>query len=392
MTTTDSLPDTLRRRNLYAACAAIVVFGFAMGLSYPLLSLLMERDGVSEAVIGMNSAMSPLGIVLFSVFIPVLARRYGARNVTIVSALVTALILLGYKAFPALEVWFVLRFFYGMAVSCLFVLSESWVVKFADPGSRGKVVAIYGAALAASFGAGPAIIALIGIDGWLPFIIGATVLVVAIFPISLIREERLETEETAGWSDILGFAPKAPILLAAVFTFAVFDAATLSLVPVYGLRLAMDLATSANMLSALIVGNVVLLLPIGWLIDNMNRRAVMAWLSAITIALLLVLPLVVTTWVMWPVLFVVGATGYGIYTCALAILGDRFKGHELIAGASSFATMWGAGALTGSLIAGAAMQGFGPHGLPVSLALCFLIFLIGMWVRAQQQMRRGGKS
>lgn len=392
MATAQTISSTARRRNLFAACAAIVVFGFAMGLSYPLLSLLMERDGVSETVIGMNAAMSPLGILVFSVFIPVLARRFGPRVLTMGSAIVAAVILLGYKALPVLEVWFVLRFFYGMAVSCLFVLSESWVVKFADPGSRGKVVAIYGAALAASFGAGPALIGLIGIDGWLPFIIGAVVLVVAIVPISLIREERLETEETAGWSDMVAFIPKAPILLAAVFTFAVFDAATLSLVPVYGLRLAMDLATSANMLSALIVGNVVLLLPIGWLIDNMDRRAVLAWLSAITVVLLLVLPLVVTTWVQWPVLFVVGATGYGIYTCVLAILGDRFTGHELIAGASSFASMWGAGALTGSLIAGAAMQAFGPHGLPVSLAMCFFVFLMGMWVRSRQQARQGRRS
>ena len=40
------ITDAQRRRNLFAACAAIVVFGFAMGLTYPLLSLIMERNGV----------------------------------------------------------------------------------------------------------------------------------------------------------------------------------------------------------------------------------------------------------------------------------------------------------------------------------------------------------
>jgi len=85
------------------------------------------------------------------------------------------------------------------------------------------------------------------------------------------------------------------------------------------------------------------------------------------------------------VLFVVGASGYGIYTCALAILGDRYTGHQLIAGSSSFATMWGSGALAGSLIAGGAMQAMGPHGLPLSLAVCFGVFLFGMWLRRAQQ-------
>ncbi len=385
MTAIADIQPAVRRRNLLAACAAIIVFGFAMGLTYPLLSLLLERRGVPETVIGMNAAMSPLGILLFSVFIPVLARRFGARTVTITSALVAGLILLGYKLFPSLEAWFVLRLVHGMVVSTLFVLSESWVVKYADPGSRGKVVAIYGAALAASFGAGPALISLIGIDGWLPFLIGAGVLVAATLPIALIREERLEAEAHAGWGDIVAFMPKAPILLAAVFIFAVFDAATLSLIPVYGVRLGYDLSASSNMLTVLIVGNVILLLPIGWLIDHRDRRSVLAGLGAATLALLLVLPLVAGTWIQWPVLFMVGATGYGIYTCALAILGDRYTGHQLIAGSSSFATMWGSGALAGSLIAGGAMQAMGPHGLPLSLAVCFGIFLFGMWLRRTQQ-------
>ena len=383
--TASQITNAQRRRNLFAACAAIVVFGFAMGLTYPLLSLIMERNGVPESVIGMNAAMAPLGVLAFSVLIPVLTRKHGARAVTLGAAAMAAVIRIGYKALPQLEAWFVLRLAHGMVISTLFVLSESWVVKYADPGSRGKVVAIYGAALAASFGAGPLLISLIGIDGWLPFAIGAGVLAVATIPIALIREERLEPEAHAGWGDILAFMPKAPILLAAVFIFAVFDAATLSLIPVYGVRLGYDLAASSNMLTVLIVGNVVLLLPIGWLIDHKDRRKVMAGLGVVTLVLLLVLPLVAGTWVQWPVLFMVGATGYGIYTCALAILGDRYTGHQLIAGSSSFATMWGSGALAGSLIAGSAMQAIGPHGLPLSLAVCFGIFLLGMWLRRTQQ-------
>ena len=385
MTAIADIQPAVRRRNLFAACAAIIVFGFAMGLTYPLLSLLLERRGVSETVIGLNAAMSPLGILLFSVLIPVLARRYGARTVTMTAALCAALILLGYRLLPSLEAWFVLRLLHGVVISTLFVLSESWVVKYADPASRGKVVAIYGAALAASFGAGPLLISLIGIDGWLPFAVGAAVLVAAVFPISMIREDRLEPEAKAGWSDIVNFIPRAPILLAAVFIFAVFDAATLSLLPVYGIRLGYDLTAASNMLTVLIVGNVVLLLPIGWLIDRHDRRAVLAGLGVVTLALLLLLPLVAGSWVQWPVLLVVGASGYGIYTCALAILGDRYTGHELIAGSSSFATMWGSGALVGSMIAGGAMQAFGPHGLPLSLAVCFGMFLIGMWLRRAQR-------
>ena len=74
------IPDVVRRRNLYAACAAVIVFGFALGLTYPLLSLVLESRGVSASMIGLNAAMAPIGIVAFSVFIPVLARRWGTRT------------------------------------------------------------------------------------------------------------------------------------------------------------------------------------------------------------------------------------------------------------------------------------------------------------------------
>ena len=75
------------RRNLIAACAAITVFGFAFGMSYPLLSLILETRGVSTDLIGINSAMLPIGILLISPVIPVLAGRFGARKVAITAAL-----------------------------------------------------------------------------------------------------------------------------------------------------------------------------------------------------------------------------------------------------------------------------------------------------------------
>ena len=65
-------------RNLVAACAAISVFGLAFGMTYPLLSLILESRGVGTDMIGINAAMMPIGILLFSSTIPVATRRFGA--------------------------------------------------------------------------------------------------------------------------------------------------------------------------------------------------------------------------------------------------------------------------------------------------------------------------
>lgn len=371
-------------RNLIAACAAISVFGLAFGMTYPLLSLILESRGVSTDMIGINSAMMPIGILLFSSVIPIATRRFGARKVATVAALATSVLILSYKTFDTLAAWFVLRLLQGMSMSTLFVLSEAWIVGFAGSEHRGKIVAIYGSILSASFGAGPALVGWIGIEGWTPFVLGSIVVLLGVIPLTLVEEDntaRLEETQTSG---IFEFAPKAPMLLAAVGAFAIFDAATLSLLPVYGLRTGLDVPTAAMALTALITGNIILQFPIGWLADKFPHRLVLAGCALTTSIAVLGLPFVMATVWMWPVLVIAGATGYGVYTVSLTSLGDRFKGIELVNGSASFAVMWGIGALFGSVAGGWAMAGLGPHGLPMLVSIIYALLMLGLVVRTRR--------
>ena len=379
-------PTTVNTRNLIAACAAITVFGFAFGMTYPLLSLILESRGFSSDMIGINSAMMPIGILLISPLIPVLAARYGARNVAITAALATALAILSYKAFDTLSAWFLIRLVQGMTIATLFVLSEAWIVGSTGDHNRGKIVAIYASVLSASFGAGPLLISFIGIEGWTPFLIGAVVVALGVIPFVFIREDAHSEPEETRPSGILSFAQKAPMLLTAVGAFAIFDAATLSLFPVYGVQNGLDLATSANILTALILGNVLLQFPIGWLCDRYAPRYVMAGCALVTALTLLLLPALITSSLKWPLLVIMGTAGYGVYTVSLVALGSRFKGIELINGSASFGIIWGFGALLGSVSGGLSMLASASHGLPLSLALVYLLLACGVfWRQLSQQ-------
>jgi hypothetical protein len=89
--------------------------------------------------------------------------------------------------------------------------------------------------------------------------------------------------------------------------------------------------------------------------------------------------------VIWPFVFLWGAVSYGIYTMALIALGERFSGSMLIAGNAAFALLWGVGGIAVSPTAGAAMDLFGPRGLPLTLGLLtsgiVLLALLGDWTR-----------
>ncbi len=368
-------------RNLVAACSAIGVFGLAFGMSAPLLSLLMERQGVSAELIGLNSAMMPLGILLFAPAIPFLSEKYGPRRLAIAASLVTCLLFLCYKVFDSMSAWFVIRTLNGMSIAVLFVLSEAWVIGSVVSEHRGKVVAIYASVLSISFAAGPALIGFIGIDGWQPFIVGALSLFLGTLVISLIREDHTPSKgesKAVGW---LSFVPKAPMLILAVACFAILDSATLPMLPVYGVSNGLSQSDAAYSLTALIIGNVILQFPIGWLADIYPPRIVLAGCAALTTVLIFPIPWVLHTDWLWPLLILAGSTGYGVYTVSLKSLGDRFSGQELINGTAAFSAMWGVGALVGSVAAGWSIKISALYGLPMMLTGVYLILLIGLCLR-----------
>ena len=72
--------DRQRIVNLLAAIAAITVFGFTFGLMFPLLSLIQEAQGIPSDIIGYNAALHPIGIVLSVFAIPVVVKRFSAKQ------------------------------------------------------------------------------------------------------------------------------------------------------------------------------------------------------------------------------------------------------------------------------------------------------------------------
>jgi MFS family permease len=385
--------DRQRWINLFAAISAVTVFGFALGLVFPLLSLVMEKHGVPPKVIGLNTAMQPLGILVSGFVVPHLTSRLGTRPVAIIAAFLTAAIIVTYPFTPIYWAWFVLRFLHGLAVGALFTVSEAWVVEAAFGPARSRIMALYASILSVSFGLGSALISFTGIETILPFFIGAGFLAASTIPMFYYRSIGTLVPETGERQlSILGFARLAPILISAVTLFAVIDAAYLGLMPVYGVKKGLDQETAALMLTAFIVGNAALQFPIGWIADHWSKRGMMVVCAFTTVIGSALIPSAFGTWMLWPVLVVTGATSAGIYTMALAELGDRFSGNELVAGTAAFSTTWGAGALVGALIGGWAMDRFGPDGLPYATAVVFAAFVVAIAVRTASAGRAARRT
>ncbi|HKQ95196.1 MAG TPA: MFS transporter [Aestuariivirgaceae bacterium] len=368
---------SLQWRNLVAACAAVAVFSFSLGEMFPLLSLKMEGWGISSSVIGLNTAMAPLGILLAGLVIPRLAHTFGSRTVTIAMATLTGLVILAYPAVPSIYAWFVLRLVQGMFVATLFALSEAWVVRFSEGPYRGRIVGIYASVISASFGLGAIVIKYLGIEGYPPFLAGALVMFLAVIPISMVDEAVAKAaDEEEEHVSVRDFMPKAPMLVLAIAIHAIFDGGMLAFLSVYGVRNGYDIGTAALLLTVLALGNVFFQIPIGLIADKTSKQGTVKWCFAIAALCMLLIPFFIATPVIWPLVCLVGAANFGIYTVGLALLGDRFRGTDLVAGTATFATAWGFGSFVGSLVSGWAIDIFGPDGFPYSLAAIFALYLV----------------
>ncbi|HYM98497.1 MAG TPA: MFS transporter, partial [Aestuariivirgaceae bacterium] len=258
----------------------------------------------------------------------------------------------------------------------LFALSEAWVVRFAEGKYRARIVGVYATVVSASFGLGPLVIKYLGIEGFAPFLAGAAVMVLAMIPISMIDERTAkDADEQEEHVSVIAFAPKAPMLLLAICTHAVFDGAMLAFLSVYGVRYGYSVETAALLITALALGNVFFQIPIGLIADRTSKEGTIKACFGLATVSILLLPFAIDSWSIWPLLMTVGAGGFGIYTVALALLGDRFKGTDLVAGTAAFASVWGLGSLIGAVVCGWAMDGFGPDALPYTLALVFAVYL-----------------
>jgi MFS family permease len=357
---------------LAGVIATVSVFAIAQGLTYPLLSFILERQGTSSALIGLSAAMTPSGMIASAPLIPLLARRFGAGATALTCAGLSAalLALLGWT--QDLIAWFPLRFLLGAAVGPLYVLSEVWVIALAPSRRRGRVMGVYTAIIAGGFAAGPLSLILVGSQGWPPFLVGIAAFLFCGLCLASVLPRLPTVGDGGAEASVRSFLPHAPVLLLAVMVAAAFEQGALSLLPIYGLGHGLAEASMSALLAVLIAGNIALQVPLGLAADRLAPRSLLIACSVGVALGCLMLPFVIGTSLQWPLAFVWGALSYGIYTVALVELGERFSGSMLVAGNAAFAMTWGVGGLTGPPATGVVMDAIGIQGLPVTLGLlCF---------------------
>lgn len=367
-----------RQRGLIAVIASMVIVNLVYGLTLPLLSLILDAQGVSKSVIGLSIVAQAGAGVLLAPVMPHLIIRVGAARVMQQATLLACVALITLGLVQDVHVWFPLRFLLGAAAAMLWSSSEVIINELADEAWRGRIISIYGSAGAAGFAIGPLILIGTGTGGVLPFLTTATIVATAGLPLFWIRNEPSDgadgtDESRTGLRRVFRLVPHIMLLnvayAAAVEAFSAFF-------PLFGLDMGIGEVRVLSLLTTFALGGVLLQLPLGWLADRMQRQKLLLSCLLFTLAGFLILPeLISQNWAGPMFLFALGGVEGMIYTLGVILLGQRFRGAELAAASVLYTGMWGVGAMMGPAIVGVGMDLFGDGSMPYLIGAIYAVYL-----------------
>ena len=353
----------------------MVVVNLVYGLTLPLLSIVLDAQGVSKTVIGLSIVAQASAGVVLAPLMPRLITRSGAARVMQQSTLLAAVMLIALGLFQDVNAWFVLRFLLGAAGSMLWSASEAVINELVDDDWRGRIIGIYGSAGAAGFALGPIVLILTGTEGLLPFIVTAAFIATASLPLFWLPNDSA-THASEDHPSLRRIFRLVPHIMLLNLTYAAAVEAFIAFFPLFGIHIGLGEVRSLSLLTTFALGGVVLQLPLGWLADHMHRLKLLLICLTTTMTGFLILPHVVSLGVAGPMFtFALGGVEGMIYALGVILLGQKFRGAELAAASVLYTGMWGAGTMLGPVIVGAGMDVLGNDSMPYLIAAIYAVYL-----------------
>ena len=170
----------------------MAVVNLVYGITFPLLALVLDAQGVSKSLIGLNTIAQAAAVMFIAPWTPGLLRRIApSRIMQGVTVLLAVLFILA-GLFPNVWFWFPLRFLMGASTALLWIASEALINDLAEESRRGRIVGLYASIGAAGFALGPLLLIVTGSEGMLPFYTTSFMILLAGLPLLAVAHRRMD--------------------------------------------------------------------------------------------------------------------------------------------------------------------------------------------------------
>lgn len=370
-------------RPVQSLLLAIFMLMAGGGFLATLISLRLERAGAGTMAIGAVATAYFGGLVIGALRAGGIVRQVGhirafAAFVALLSASTLSYVLLDH---PLL--WAGLRLIDGVCVAGVFICLESWLNDRAEAQTRGSILAAYMVALYSGQAVGQLLLGASGALPAIPFQIASILISLAIIPLCLTRSSAPAPQDATAFSIRSLFAASPLGVVGAVATGLMLGA-FYGLAAVHVRRLGLNLGATASFMMTVILGGVAMQWPLGRLSDRYDRRAVIVWSFAATLAVSVALAMLSGGGL--PLLALGAAFGglsFALYPLCVAHSNDRLLASERVAASGRLVLLYSVGAALGPMGAAAVMTMAGASGLFLFIALCAGATLaFGLWRQA----------
>lgn len=376
----------------------------SVGINAIIFTTALASYGASTALIGFILAIEYLSVFAISLGLPRILKIFSLSAGLEISLLfrVPALIALCYTTDS--NWWLLWVFFHGVGNFSYGILLQTWINGIDFGKNKGLVMGLFGTSISLGLAVGPLILALVAyqpevfaplmasVEGFIKqnlsievpaavsaltktgLILSAAFSAISAIPTLLCRfhSPRPVLSRDVSVRSLIGLSPAAYFaVMLCGFTILGLQ----SFITLYGIKNGLDIASASYLLTAFMLGSIILEAPIASLSDRFDRRYVMIVLVLLGLVCAIYLPIVVYwRWPAWILLFVWGGMMGSVFSICLALISERFEGDRIVVANGAFSIMDNLGGLIGVLVMGIAMDYFGEDGFPYALMLASISY------------------
>ncbi len=358
--------------SVWALLLGIVLIMLGNGMHFTLIGLRGGIEGFSPAALAIVTSGYFVGFLSGARLTPVMIRRVGHVRVfaALGSFMSAAVITLPLLTEP--WAWTILRVLVGFCMSGIYVTAESWLNDASSNETRGKVLSAY--MIAQTLG-------LIGAQGLLTlgdaatsalFIVASILVSVSFAPI-LLSVTAVPVTEAARPMPLRQLFSDAPLSTVGIFLLGCVYATQTGMAAVFGTQIDLSADQIAMFVAMMFAGALIFQYPIGWLSDRIDRRKVIFYAAVIGASACGIGWFAEDRfWYLMAAAFLAGGVTAPLYALFLAYTNDFLSLEDMPAASGGLVLTFGIGAIMGPLIAGWAMQHFGPFAFWLVIGVTFI--------------------
>ncbi|OUS37348.1 MFS transporter [Rhodobacterales bacterium 56_14_T64] len=352
----------------WALFLGILLLMISNGLLATLLTIRGIALGFSEVTIGVMQAGYPLGALLGAVVAPKLVEKVGhIRSFGALASLCSISAIVHLLTDDPVS-WSVMRVLAGFCYPGLYVISESWLNAKAENWYRASLLSIYFVVISAGASIGAAMAGIEDTNGVMLFGITSILISISLVPI-LISNNRAPEYSAPERLPIVKLLRISPLAIYGAVLNGVLSSGIFISLPLYGLALGMSAPGATSLLVMATLAGAVFQFPIGWLSDRVDRRLIVAGVSAVAAVVALGLATGMLAGHLHLAVGLMAGMLLPVYSICVAHANDHLTPTQIVPASGTMVLAINVGILVGSLSGPAIIGLTGPAGLMVFFAI-----------------------